>query len=73
LREWLYIDVEVAVGVGIVGDPLSIWRDRGYIGAWLEVLKADKRAVFQAASMASKAADFVMERPRGRSKHLLET
>jgi antirestriction protein ArdC len=37
-------------------------RHADYLGAWLEVLKGDNRAIFQAASMASKAADFVMGR-----------
>lgn len=37
-------------------------RHADYLGAWLEVLKADIRAMFQAASLASKAADFVMGR-----------
>lgn len=39
-------------------------RHADYIGAWLEVLKGDNRAIFLAASMASRAADFVMGRPR---------
>jgi antirestriction protein ArdC len=30
-----------------------------YIGSWLEVLKNDKRAIFQAASYAQKAVDFL--------------
>jgi antirestriction protein ArdC len=33
-----------------------------YLGAWLDVLKGDNRAIFQAASLASKAAEFVMGR-----------
>jgi antirestriction protein ArdC len=37
-------------------------RHADYLGAWLEVLKSDNRATFQAASLASKAADFVMRR-----------
>jgi antirestriction protein ArdC len=35
-------------------------RHADYIGAWLEVLKADNRAVFQAASLASKASAFIL-------------
>ncbi len=38
-------------------------RHADYLGAWLEVLKGDNRAIFQAASKASKAADYVMGRP----------
>jgi antirestriction protein ArdC len=37
-------------------------RHADYLGAWLDVLKGDNRAIFQAASLASKAADFVMGR-----------
>ena len=32
-----------------------------YIGSWLKVLKADKRAVFTAASKAQHAADFIVK------------
>lgn len=35
-------------------------RHSDYIGSWLELLKKDKRAIFKAASQASKAADFVL-------------
>jgi antirestriction protein ArdC len=31
-----------------------------YIGAWLHVLKGDNRAVFQAASLASRAANYLL-------------
>lgn len=30
-----------------------------YIAAWLEVLKNDKRAIFQAASYAQRGVDFL--------------
>jgi antirestriction protein ArdC len=32
-----------------------------YIGSWLRVLKADKRAIFTAASKAQQAADFLIQ------------
>jgi antirestriction protein ArdC len=35
-------------------------RHADYIGNWLTILRNDSRAVFSAASMASKAADFVL-------------
>lgn len=35
-------------------------RHADYIGAWLEVLRADNRAIFRAASHASKAADLLL-------------
>ena len=34
-------------------------RNAGYIGPWIELLKADKRAFFTACSQASKAADYL--------------
>jgi hypothetical protein len=34
-------------------------RNAGYIGNWIELLKADKRAFFIACSHASKAADYL--------------
>jgi antirestriction protein ArdC len=37
-----------------------------YLGSWLKVLKEDKRAIFQAAAHAQRAADFLnghQERP----------
>lgn len=38
-------------------------RHADYLGAWLGILKGDNRAIFQAASLASKAANYVMGRP----------
>ncbi len=35
-------------------------RHTDYLGAWLEVLKEDNKAIFRAASLASKAADFLL-------------
>ena len=35
-------------------------RHADYIGAWLEVLRADDKAIFRAASKASKAADYIL-------------
>lgn len=35
-------------------------RHADYVGAWLEVLRADARAIFRAASAASKAADYLL-------------
>ena len=42
-------------------------RHADYLGAWLEILKGDNRAIFQAGSLASKAADFVMGRRDARN------
>lgn len=35
-------------------------RHADYLGSWLEVLRSDARAIFKAASQASKAADFLL-------------
>jgi antirestriction protein ArdC len=35
-------------------------RHADYVGAWLELLREDERAIFQAASLASKAADYLL-------------
>lgn len=35
-------------------------RHADYIGSWLAVLREDNRAIFRAASQASKAADFIL-------------
>lgn len=37
-------------------------RHADYIGAWLDVLRDDNRAIFRAASAASKAADWLLAR-----------
>ena len=37
-------------------------RHADYVGAWLEVLREDNRAIFRAASQASKAADWLLAR-----------
>ena len=36
-------------------------RHADYLGSWLEVLRADNRAIFKAASQASKAAEFLLQ------------
>ena len=35
-------------------------RHADYLGAWLEVLREDHRAIVRAASQASKAADYLL-------------
>jgi antirestriction protein ArdC len=35
-------------------------RHADYLGSWLDVLREDNRAIFRAASLASKAADFLL-------------
>ena len=35
-------------------------RHADYLGAWLDILKEDNRAIIRAASAASKAADYLL-------------
>jgi antirestriction protein ArdC len=35
-------------------------RHADYIASWLSVLKADDKAIFRAASQASKASDYLL-------------
>lgn len=35
-------------------------RHADYIGSWLQVLREDEKAIFRAASAASKAADYLL-------------
>ena len=37
-------------------------RHADYLGSWLEVLREDNRAIFRAASAASRAADWILAR-----------
>ena len=46
--------------LGLSSEPRA--DHAAYIDSWLKVLKADKRAVFTAASKAQQAADFMIER-----------
>jgi antirestriction protein ArdC len=46
----------VCVSLGIVPTV----RHADYIGNWLQVLKEDARAIVKAASLASKACDFIL-------------
>lgn len=48
-------------------------RHADYLGAWLDVLREDNRAIFRAASAASKAADWLLARLRDtQAEHLGE-
>ncbi|VVT23952.1 hypothetical protein SPHINGO361_80002 [Sphingomonas sp. EC-HK361] len=47
-------------------------RHADYIGSWLEVLREDNRAIFRAASAATKAADWLLARHREAQEALIE-
>ena len=47
----------LACDLGITPEPRE--DHAAYLAHWLKVLKADKRAIFQAAAHAQKAADYL--------------
>jgi len=48
-----------------LGLPVPIENHAAYIGDWLDVIKADSRAIFKAAAQAQKACDFLLEKIKG--------
>lgn len=59
-REELVAEMATAFVCASLGIVPTV-RHSDYIGNWLAVLKGDSRAIFKAASQASKAADFVLK------------
>lgn len=62
-REELVAEMGSAFLCAALGIQPTI-RHADYIGAWLAVLREDNRAIFRAASAASKAADWLLARHR---------
>lgn len=60
-REELVAELSAAFICAELGIRPTV-RHADYIGAWLEVLREDEKAIFRAASLASKAAEFVLSR-----------
>lgn len=60
-REELVAEMGAAFVCASVGIPPSV-RHANYIASWLELLRDDKRAIFKAASAASKAATWLLDR-----------
>jgi len=58
-REELVAEMASAFACASLGIVPTV-RHADYVGAWLEVLRADEKAIFRAASVASKAADFLL-------------
>lgn len=58
-REELCAELTSAFTCAALGIEPSV-RHADYLGHWLAVLRADNRAIFRAASLASKAADFLL-------------
>lgn len=59
-REELVAEMATAFICAALGIVPTV-RHADYIGNWLEVLREDSRAIFKAASQASKAADFILK------------
>jgi len=58
-REELVAEMATAFVCASLGIVPTV-RHADYLGNWLQVLKQDARAIFKAASMASKASDFIL-------------
>ncbi|WFP65635.1 MULTISPECIES: zincin-like metallopeptidase domain-containing protein [unclassified Mesorhizobium] len=58
-REELVAELTAAFTCSSLGIEPTV-RHADYIGSWLTVLREDNRAIFRAASLASKAADFLL-------------
>jgi len=63
-REELVAEMASAFTCASLGVQPTV-RHADYIGAWLEVLRADEKAIFRAASAASKAADYLLGHGKG--------
>jgi antirestriction protein ArdC len=62
-REELIAEVGSAFLCAALGITPTV-RHADYIGSWLEVLREDNRAIFRAASAATRAADWLLARHR---------
>ncbi|WP_260923206.1 ArdC family protein [Novosphingobium sp. 9] len=58
-REELVAELTSAFACASLGIEPTV-RHSDYIGSWLEVLRADEKAIFRAASAASKGADYLL-------------
>jgi len=59
-REELVAEMASAFVCASLGIVPSV-RHADYLGAWLELLREDVRAIFRATSHASRAADLILE------------
>ena len=60
-REELIAEMGAAFLCAALGIVPSV-RHADYLASWLDILRADNRAIFRAASAASKAADWLFDR-----------
>lgn len=63
-REELVAEMASAFVCAALGIEPTV-RHADYLASWLDVLRTDNRAIFRAASAASKAADFLLARQIG--------
>lgn len=71
-REELVAEMSSAFVCAALGIVPTV-RHADYIAAWIEVLKEDHRAIFRAASHASKTADYILAfDPRGTDADALD-
>lgn len=61
-KEELVAEMTAAMLCGTVGLEATYDNSAAYIQNWLQKLNQDKRLVFQAASAAQKAADFILDK-----------
>jgi antirestriction protein ArdC len=61
-REELVAEISSALVSAELGIENDLKRNAAYIDNWLEVLKADKKEIFRAASQAQRACDLLMGR-----------
>lgn len=59
-REELRADLASCFAGAALALPCDIENHASYLQSWIDVLKADKRAVFKAAAAAQKAADWML-------------
>lgn len=57
----------ISARLGIAGEHFE--SHAGYLGGWLEIMQADKRAIFRAAAAAQAAADKVLENAGSAATH----
>ena len=62
-REELVAEMASAFVCATLGIVPTV-RHADYLGAWLDVLKEDARAIFRAAGQAAKASNFLLRKPQ---------
>lgn len=71
-REELCAEISAAFICAALGIVPTV-RHADYVGSWLEVLREDSRAIFRAASQASKAADYILAFAEGEEADAIGT